>query len=81
MSFAIGKGHPDVMNYPHSFFSVTLSEINKADRENIINMAMAHKGSKFEDFEEFSDMIRDIDEPKEVDHSANLKLLSGGFGS
>ena len=69
------------MNYPHSFFEVALKSIRTSDREQIINNAMAIKGSKYEDFEEFSDMIRDIEKPKEVDHSANLKLLKGGFRS
>ena len=75
----IGKGHPDVMNYPYSFIVPVLESIGLASRENIVNGALAHKGGKSDDFEAFSDMIMNIGIEKSVDHSSNMTLLTGGF--
>lgn len=51
----------------------------ESDKSYIINTAMAHIGGQAENFEEFSDMIKALGKPVEVDHSANMALLNGGL--
>ena len=51
----------------------------KADRLSIIHNALAHRGSKAEDFSAFVTQVNRMGKPKEADHSANLSLLKGGF--
>ncbi len=61
------------MEYPHSFFIVCLETLGEYAKEAVINSAIAHRGAKVEDFEEFVNSIRG--KKKEVDHSANIANL------
>ena len=67
------------MYYGYSFLKECLTATTEMDKAQIVNSAISHRGSKAEDFSEFTKAIEAIGVEKQADHAANLDLLKGGM--
>jgi len=60
-----------------SFFNISLEQIEDDKREQIQHQAIAHRGSKYEDINEFLKIFdKKKKENKEIDHRGNLDMLN-----
>lgn len=60
-----------------SFFNISLEQIEDEKREQIQHQAIANRGSKYEDLDEFLKLFdKKKKEKKDSDHKANLAMLN-----